>query len=87
MMIPCARKKEQQMKSTAPKKLPWLLSDHLSGLSTSSFTVAVAEEFVVMTGMTFLRVEQDMYSFWTWLVVVFAIYLYMHSIQFVAFLG
>ena len=85
MMIPWARKNERWTRANAPAWLSQRVLGHFSRLSTSSFTLAVAEEFVVLSTLTFLAVEWNWYSFWAGLTLVFAVHLGVHFVQFVAF--
>jgi hypothetical protein len=54
----------------------------LEGLSTSSFALAVAEEFTVLSVATFISVEYGLYSFFTGVVIAYAVHLAMHLVQF-----
>ena len=54
----------------------------LEGLSTSSFALAVAEEFTVLSIVTFISVEFGLYSFFTGVVIAYAVHLAVHLAQF-----
>jgi len=58
----------------------------LEGLSTSSLAVVVAEEFTVLSIATFMSVEYGLYSFFTGVVIAYAVHLAVHLAQFL-FLG
>ena len=64
------------------------LSDRILGhyekLSTSSFSLAVAEEFIIITAVTFLAVEHGWYSAWAGMLLGFFAHIIVHIIQFLA---
>jgi len=55
---------------------------HYEKLSTSSFALAVAEEFIIITAVTFLAVEQGWYAVWGGMLLGFFAHLIIHLIQF-----
>ena len=58
------------------------LLGHYEKLSTSSFTLAVAEEFVIITAVTFLAVEQGWFAVWGGMLLGFFAHLIVHFVQF-----
>lgn len=61
-----------------------LLFKH-KNLSTAAFALEVAEEFIIISTITFLAVEWESYTLWAGLLLVFFIHLLMHVGQFVAY--
>jgi len=57
---------------------------HITKLSSSSFTLAVAEEFILLSGFVLIAVEAQLYSFWAGLLLGFFIHLLVHIGQFLA---
>ncbi len=64
------------------------LADRILGqyekLSTSSFALAVAEEFVIITAVTFLAVENNWYAAWGGMLLGFFAHIIVHLVQFLA---
>jgi hypothetical protein len=58
---------------------------HLQRLSTSAFAVAVAEEFVLLSFLTWLVVERAWYALWAGVTLAFFIHLVVHAAQFVVY--
>ncbi|MDP4275535.1 MAG: HXXEE domain-containing protein [Bacteroidota bacterium] len=54
-------------------------------LSTAAFALEVAEEFIIISIITFFAVEWDLYSLWTGLLLVFFIHLILHVVQFIVY--
>lgn len=63
------------------------LLPHFEHLSTSAFALAVAEEFVILTGITLLAVEFRLYALWGGVLVAFFIHLVVHVAQFGVYRG
>jgi hypothetical protein len=72
------------------KRLPsWAsraLTEH-NKISTSAFALAVAEEFLVLSLLTLLSVELELYSFWAGMMLGFFIHLLVHTGQFAIYRG
>lgn len=67
------------------KRFPRLASrfmPHLQKLSTSAFALAVAEEFILLTFITYLAVELNLYELWAGITIGFFIHLLVHAVQF-----
>ncbi len=56
---------------------------HFEKLSTGSFSLAVAEEFILLSAATYLTVEWSLYSVWAGILLAFSIHLISHILQFV----
>lgn len=54
-------------------------------LSTSAYAFAVAEEFLLLSVITFLSVEFGFYRLWTSVLIAFFIHLMVHLTQFIIF--
>jgi len=50
-------------------------------ISSASFAIAVFEEFIILSGLTFLCVEYNYYSFFTVLTIVYLIHVIGHVVQ------
>jgi hypothetical protein len=72
----------QLLKATTPNLLKRLLQMHLK-LSTEAFTLIVAEEFLLVSGITIYCINYDQYSIWIGLLLAFQLHLFMHMLQFV----
>ena len=71
---------QRRFPSLASRMLP-----HLERLSTSSLALAVAEEFVLLSAVTYIAVEYDLYSVWAGVLLAFFIHLIVHIIQFLLY--
>jgi hypothetical protein len=72
------------------KRFPSWASRALAGrskISTSAFALAVAEEFLVLSALTLLAVELELYSFWAGMLLGFFIHLLVHAGQFAIYRG
>jgi hypothetical protein len=72
------------------KRFPNWAARVLSGhdkISTSSFALAVAEEFLILSVLTLIAVEFELYSFWAGMMLGFFIHLLAHVGQFVIYRG
>lgn len=54
-------------------------------ISTSAYALAVAEEFVVLSALTLIAVEWNLYEFWAGMMLGFFIHLLIHVGQFLAY--
>lgn len=75
-----ASRLRQRFPHLASRVLP-----HLEQLSTSSFAIAVAEEFVLLIVLTVVVVEFELYALWAGILLGFFIHLIMHIIQFAVY--
>ena len=66
-------------------KLGKRLLSQFGNLSGPGFSVAVLEEFVLISVMTLLAVENSWYNLWTGLMLAFFLHLFMHVGQFLVF--
>lgn len=55
---------------------------HAEKLSTAGFALAVAEEFVILTALTYAAVEYRLYAVWTGVMLAFFAHLFIHIGQF-----
>jgi len=84
MTKPWIIKNLQSIRTRFPKQVS--RSILVSGsLSTPAFALAAAEEFVVITGLTYIGVERGYISMWVGLLMGFTIHLFVHIAQFIAF--
>ena len=60
------------------------LLPHFSGLSTSAFALAVAEEFVLLSVLTLFAAEYKLYALWAGVTIGFFLHLLAHAVQFLA---
>jgi hypothetical protein len=74
------------LENRLPKQMLRALAEQ-SRLSTSAFALAVAEEFIVLSALTLLTVELDLYPFWAGIMLGFFIHLIIHIGQFAAYRG
>lgn len=80
------KKAAPNLRSRFPRPAKRMLP-HMEKLSTASFSVAVAEEFVLLILVTLISVEFDQYSLWTGVLSVFFIHLIVHIIQSLVYRG
>ncbi len=67
-----------------PKVTGKLLSQY-EKLSTSSFALAVAVEFILLSFLTYITVERELYSLWTGILLGYFIHLLAHMGQYIVF--
>lgn len=73
-------------KDFVKRKLPKVLQRfllHFESLSTPAFTVAVAEEFLLLSAITVISVFLDMYLIWLGVFMGFFVHLLVHLIQWI----
>jgi len=63
------------------------LLPYFENLSTSSFALAVAEEFILLTMVTYLTVERELYAVWAGILLGFFVHLIVHWVQFAIYRG
>jgi len=81
MVQPWVRRNAPLLQKRFPKLAARFLP-HLQKLSTPAFALAVAEEFILLTLLTCLAVEFNLYALWAGIVLGFFIHLLVHVIQF-----
>lgn len=84
MMKPWAAKNSTEIQRRFPALASHLLP-HLERLSTSSFALAVAEEFLLLSVLTYFAVEYELYAIWAGMLLAFFIHLLVHIMQFVLY--
>ena len=67
-----------------PKMAGKLLSQYKK-LSTSSFALSVAEEFILLSFLTYITVERELYSLWTGILLGYFIHLLAHIGQYIVY--
>ena len=73
---------------TLEKRFPKWAMRFLSGqdkMSTSAFALAVAEEFIILSALTLLAVELELYPLWAGMLLGFFIHLLVHLGQFIVY--
>ncbi len=81
MFKPWVTKNAGFMKKRFPRLAARMLP-HMEGLSTSSFALAVAGMFLIVSAVTLISVELDLYSLWAGAVIGYFIHLVIHVTQF-----
>jgi len=81
MMKPWAAKNSVEIQRRFPSLASRVLP-HLERLSTSSFALAVAEEFILLSTVTYFAVEYELYAVWAGVLLAFFIHLLVHIMQF-----
>lgn len=84
MMRPWLAKNSVEIQRRFPS-LAARMMPHLEKLSTSSFALAVAEEFILLSVITYFAVEHELYSVWSGVLLAFFIHLLVHITQFVLY--
>ncbi|HNX96997.1 MAG TPA: HXXEE domain-containing protein [Candidatus Aminicenantes bacterium] len=84
MLRPWFAQNEVLLRLRFPRVAARLLP-HFKRLSTSSFALAVAEEFLVMSVITVLVVELELYALWSAVVLAFLIHLLFHMSQYLMY--
>lgn len=84
MIKPWAAKNSPEIQRRFPALASRMLP-HLERLSTSSLALAVAEEFVLISTVTYFAVEYELYSVWAGVLLAFFIHLLVHIIQFLLY--
>ena len=67
-----------------PRWAPRVLAVH-NKISASAFALVVAEQFVILSTLTLLAVELELYPFWTGMMLGFFIHLLIHIGQFIVY--
>lgn len=81
MFKPWMRKNRISLQTRFPRWAARFLPRY-DKLSTSSFALAVAEEFVILAVLTAFAVEFQLYAFWAGILLGFFVHLLIHLLQF-----
>ncbi len=81
---PFLTKNKDYITKRFPKPAKKLLS-HFEGLSTSSYAFVVAEEFIILSIVTILASELNLFSFFAGILMANLLHLIIHIIQFIVF--
>lgn len=81
MVRPWMQKNAPLLRSRFPKLVERVLP-HAEKLSASGFALAVAEEFIILTVLTYATVEYQLYAMWTGMMLGFFVHLFAHVGQF-----
>lgn len=84
MMKPWAARNVGGLQRRFPR-LASRLVPAIGRLSTGGFAVAVAEEFLLLSALTLLAVEYNLFALWTGLLLAFFVHLLVHVGQFLVF--
>lgn len=84
MMKPWLTRNRANLQKKLPLKAFQQTEKHGS-MSVPAFALAVAEEFVVLSAVTFAAVEWELYNLWAGFLIGFFIHLLLHIGQFIAF--
>lgn len=79
---PWVRENSDYLQKRVPKPARRLLS-HLENLSVPAFTVAVAEEFILLSVITIVSIMFDSYLLWLGVFMGFFIHLLIHFVQWI----
>jgi hypothetical protein len=82
MMSPWVAKNAEFITQRFPRLAARMLP-HFRGLTTSSFALAVALMFLIVSTVTLISVELDLYALWTGVLIGYFIHLVVHIGQFV----
>ena len=85
IMIPSWMERNRAVILARFPKLGKRLLSQFGSLSGPGFSVAVLEEFILISLLTLLAVENNCYNLWTGLMLVFFLHLFMHVGQFLVF--
>jgi hypothetical protein len=83
MMRPWIDRNAVFLRERFPRLADYMLG-HLEKLSTPSFALAVAEEFMILVAVTYLAVEHGWYAVWGGLLLAFFAHIIVHLVQFLA---
>lgn len=81
MMKPWLAKNADELQTRFPDLARRLLP-HFENLSTSAFALGVAEEFLLLSALTYLAVEFEFYALWAGVLLAFFFHLIAHLVQF-----
>lgn len=79
---PWVRENSDYLQKRGPKPARHLLS-HLAKLSVPAFTVAVAEEFILLSVITIVSIMFDSYLLWLGVFMGFFVHLLIHFVQWI----
>lgn len=77
------RENAADLKNRLPARLGAII-DGQKNLSPAAFSLAVAEEFLILSGVTLLTVERGWYDLWAGLLAAFGLHLVVHIVQWAA---
>ena len=84
MLKPWLDREAGRLQARFPRLAAWMLP-HLTRLSTSAFALAVAEEFVLLSVITLVAVEWELYALWAGTALAICVHLAVHGLQFVVY--
>jgi hypothetical protein len=84
MIQPWLARNAANLNRRFPKMAGKLISQYQK-LSTSSFALAVAVEFILLSFLTYLTVERELYSLWAGILLGYFIHLLAHIGQFIVY--
>lgn len=84
MFQPWLQRESARLRERFPRFAPRMLGQ-FERLSTSSFALAVAEEFVLLSAVTYWCVASQRYTTWTAILLFFFLHLLMHIGQFAVY--
>ncbi|MCE1253189.1 MAG: HXXEE domain-containing protein [Anaerolineae bacterium] len=84
MMPAWLQRQAETLKQRLPPRIQSLMS-HSAGLSTAAFSLAVAEEFLLLSVLSTLAIHFAWTAFWLGLMLAFFIHLLVHIGQFIWF--
>ena len=85
IMIPSWMRKNREIILARFPQIGKRLLSRFGNLSGPGFSVAVLEEFLLISLLTFLSVRYSLFNLWTGLMLVFWLHLFVHVIQFLIF--
>jgi len=81
MFKPWAVKNAPYLRQRFPRLAARMLS-HFEGLSTSAFALAVMVMFLIVSGVTLIAMEFDLYALWAGMLIGYFVHLVVHISQF-----
>ncbi len=86
MLPPWIVKNQPRLNARFPRLAKRVLP-HYARLSPSSFSLAVAEEYLLLSALTLIAVEHSLYAFWAGILLGFLLHLIVHIVQFIIYRG
>jgi Protein of unknown function with HXXEE motif len=84
MFRPWLEKNRAEIKQRFPR-IHTLFNDHVDGLSTSAYAVAVLHELFILALVTYLSLYFNSYHWWFAAFIAFSIHLLVHIVQWIIF--
>jgi hypothetical protein len=84
MFKPWMNANRTALEKRLPARTARIFANH-ADMSTSAYALAVAEEFIILSSLTLLAVELNLYEFWAGMMLGFFIHLLIHVGQFLAY--